>query len=86
MKEQTEHPQQFHTNLQNCTARSRNQVISKLYLASVQIVCASAPEVTSMQVLECIGEERKPHSIYPCLRFVYLGEFKGCDWSPFFAW
>jgi hypothetical protein len=35
------------------------QVIFKLYLARVQIVSANAPEVTSMQVFECIGEEWK---------------------------
>jgi hypothetical protein len=35
------------------------QVIFKLYLARVQIVIASVPEVTSMQVFECIGEEWK---------------------------
>jgi hypothetical protein len=35
------------------------QVIFKLYLARVQIISASIPEVTSMQVFECIGEEWK---------------------------
>jgi hypothetical protein len=35
------------------------QVIFKLYLARVQIISASAPEVTSMQIFECIGEEWK---------------------------
>jgi hypothetical protein len=47
---------------------------------------ASVLEVTSMQVYECIGGMEIPHSKYPCLRLVYLGEFKGCDWPPFFAW
>jgi hypothetical protein len=35
------------------------QVILKLYLARVQIVKCKSPEVTSMQVCECIGEEWK---------------------------
>jgi hypothetical protein len=58
------------------------QVIFKLYLARVQIV--SVPEVTSMQVFECIGEEW--NSPLQISLFVYLGEFKGCDWPPIFAW
>jgi hypothetical protein len=35
------------------------QTILKLYLAKVQMTSASVPEVTSMQVCECIGEEWK---------------------------
>jgi hypothetical protein len=71
-KEQPErHSTTFHTN---CILYRENpeQVIFKLYLARVQLVSACVPEVTSMQVFECIGEEWK-YSRYPCLRFVYLG-------------
>jgi hypothetical protein len=71
LKEQPERHSTFHTN-----SEIPEQVIFKLYLARVQIVSASVPEVTSMQVFECIGEvlERNgnPHSKYPCLMFVYL--------------
>jgi hypothetical protein len=33
--------------------------------------------------LNVLERNENPHSRYPCLRFVYLGEFKGCDWPLF---
>jgi hypothetical protein len=71
-----------------CTVRSQNQVIFKLYLATVQIVSASAPEVTSMQVFECIGEQWKYplqiSSLEVWLPHGAVSRFKGFDWPPFF--
>jgi hypothetical protein len=70
----------FHPNLQNCTARSQNQVIFKLYLTRLQIV--QRTEVTSIAGVWM--SNGNTHSRYPW--FVYPGEFGGCDWPPVFAW
>jgi hypothetical protein len=60
LKEQPEPHRTFHTNCISLYSEiPPEQVIFKLYLARVQIVSASVPEVTSMQVFECIGEEWK---------------------------
>jgi hypothetical protein len=44
-----------------------------LYGKSPSCFSARVPEVTSMQVFECIGGMENPHSRYPCLRFVTSG-------------
>jgi hypothetical protein len=59
MKEKQERPQHIPYKPAQLYSEIPEQVIFKLYLARVQIVSASVPEVTSMQVFECIGEEWK---------------------------
>jgi hypothetical protein len=59
LKEQPERRQNSpYTNL-HLYSEILEQVILKLYLARVQLVRARVPDVTSMQVFECIGEEWK---------------------------
>jgi hypothetical protein len=56
LKEQPERRSTFHTNCIYCTVISQKKLFLNLS-ARVQIIGASVPEVTSMQVFECIGEE-----------------------------
>jgi hypothetical protein len=59
LKEKPERHSTFHTNCIILYSEIPEQVIFELYLARAQIGSASVPEVTSMQVFECIGVDWK---------------------------
>jgi hypothetical protein len=76
--------QSIHSSfLQNCTARSQNKVIFKLYLARVQTVTTTHWSYLNCRCLNVLESNGTPHFTSDIIAW---GLFTLGSWPPFFVW